>query len=169
MLALCVALSSSASYLEGPGVTCPPGTQYYFDASFEVDIGAKSWYYFYTSHVNRPDPLVYHIRSDKEVELHVMYRSKCPDRSERPLSHIPGKRRLVKIPIHVPSDTNVIVNGIYAEEPTHVKVELKGQHTKKPMSPVLRGLIIFVLMLIVAITYFIKCVLPPLKPKEKGE
>jgi hypothetical protein len=168
MFGLWVALASCTSnFLEGPGVTCPPGTQYYFDATFEVDIPAKSWYYFNTSHINRAEPLFYHIQSDKEVELHVLYRSKCPDRSDRPLSRILGRRRLVKIPIRVPEEANVIVNGLYAEEPTHVKVELKGQHKKKPMSPFVRGTIIFVVTFTAGVTYFIKCVLPPLKPKPK--
>jgi hypothetical protein len=163
MLALYFAISASD---KGPGVPCPPATNYHFDETLEVDISPAAWHYFYTSHVDRPDPLIYQIRTNNTIKLYVQFRSQCPDGTVPPVAVIPP-RKWTKVPIDVPSEANVIINGLYAPDGAEVTLKLLGQHTPKPISPLVKSVVTFLVMITVTGVYFVKCVLPPLKPKTE--
>jgi hypothetical protein len=154
----------SAEERKGPGIPCPPGTDYHFDTTIEFDIPPDGWHYFYTSHVDRPDPLVYQIKSNATVKLYVQYKSQCPDGTVPPRAVIPPRKR-TKVPIRVPEDANIIVNGVFSPDGAHVQLKLLGQHTPKPISPLTKTVFTFMIMVTLTGVYFVKCVLPPLKPK----
>jgi hypothetical protein len=158
----CALISSEIG--RGPGVSCPPGTDYHFDATIEVDIPPGGWHYFYTSHIDRPEPLVYQIRANGTVKVYVQFKSLCPDGSVPPIG-VALPRKLTKVPVTVPEEANVIVNGLHSVEGAHVQLKLLGQHTPKPINPLAKSGFTFVVMVVITGVYFVKCVLPPLKPK----
>jgi hypothetical protein len=163
MIAIWFSIASCTSK-KNPGIPCPPGTDYHFDATIEVDIVPKGWHYFYTSHVDRPEPLVYQMYANTTVKVYVQYKSQCPDGSLPPLAIVPA-RKSTKIPIPVHENDTVLVNGLYSLDGAHVRLKLLGQHTNKPISPLTKSVVTFVVMVAVTGVYFVKCVLPPLKPK----
>jgi hypothetical protein len=146
------------------GMPCPSGTKYFADTTVEFDVPAGGWYYFHTSALKRKVPVSFDIRSNSTVVLYIQYRSQCPDGKEQPNATISASQK-VRIPVPVPEDVHVVTNGFNAVEPAHVKVKLLGQRPKKPMSPVVRSIILFVVMAVITIVYFVNCVLPPLKTK----
>jgi hypothetical protein len=157
-------LIPSCTPSKGPGVPCPPTTDYHFDATIEVDIRPNGWHYFYTSHVDRPEPLFYQVYTNNTVQVYVQYKTQCPDGSVPPLAVVPA-RKSTKIPVPVHEHDTVLVNGLYSQDGAHVRLKLLGQHTAKPISPMTKSIVTFVVMVTATGLYFVKCVLPPLKPK----
>ena len=154
--------------IEGTG--CPPGTQYFFDRTVEIEIKPKSWFYFYTSHAQRVDPLYYQIKSENPVSLYVTLRPKCPNDSYSPYAFIQGGNKTEKIFVQsAESHTGMIVNGLYSEMGTRMQLKLLGQGRKKPLlSSVQKLLLLFITMAVASAVFFVKCVLPPVK-KEKED
>jgi hypothetical protein len=149
----------------GEAASCPPGIEYYFDQTIRPNLTAKTWYYFHTSHILKKTPLVYKIRSPHPFDLYVNFRSRCPDGSEAPLARIPGKNKTVRINVPVDPDATIIVNGMYSEQDTSLSLSLLGQSPPRRISPGVKTAALFLVMSVSAVTYFVKCVLPPIKPK----
>jgi hypothetical protein len=167
MLLLWVGLSRSTDFFaKPPGNPCPKGTDHYVDKSFEFDIPPNGWYYFYTSAFHRDYPLAYDIQSSSTINLYMHYNSYCPDGSLPANATIPPRQR-TRIPIPIPDHVHVVTNGFRSVEGAHVWVKLLGQRQKKPMHPIFRGVILFVIMASITAVLFVKCILPPLKPKDE--
>ena len=151
------------------GTGCPPATRYLFDETVEIELEPRSWYYFYTSHALREEPLFYEIRSETPVKVYVSRKPKCPKEEDTPLAEVEGGNKSSSILVENESEMGIIVSGIYSEEGTKLRLKLLGQATKKRSGhPLIKLLLIFIAMSGAAITFFVKCVLPPL-PKEKQD
>ena len=152
------------------GTGCPPGTQYFFDQTIEIKIEPKSWFYFYTSHAQRVDPLFYEIKSENPVSVYVNLRPKCPTESDEPIALIGGGNKTERVFVQsAESHTGMIVNGLYSELGTKVQLKMLGQGKKKPLlSNFMKLTLLFLTMSLASATFFVKCVLPPIK-KEKAD
>lgn len=168
MLSVFVARALAASET---GNGCPPGVEYFFDRTINVTIEPKSWYYFYTSHANRDEPLFYDIKSENPMSLYIGQHSRCPSSESELLAEIPGGNRLTSVHVPCENEYSIIVSGLYSETGTNVTVKLMGQgnnHKKKGSSQYIKIIVLFFAMLATAVLYFVKCILPPIK-KEKED
>jgi hypothetical protein len=167
MLLFCFRASAAiGSFPKPAGSPCPPNTDYHVDKTFEFDVPPKGWYFFYTMASSRGPNMSFDIRSNNNVTLYIQYRSSCPDGTLPPNATI-GRKEHIRIPIPVPQDVHVVTSGFTSEEGAHVRVKLVGQRPKQPMHPVLRSMILFAVMAVITAVLFVKCVLPPLKPKTE--
>lgn len=149
---------------------CPPGTEYFFDQEIKREIPEIGWYYFYTSHQLRKDPLIYSIKSEKPAKLYINQHSSCPDENDPVHAEIPGDNQVIKVHVPVESELKIVVNGVRGVPGTNFTIGLLGQHKQKKGVPVgLKLILTFFGMLTVTLTYFCYCVIPPKKQKEKED
>ena len=148
---------------------CPHGTEYFFNTVIEKKIPSTGWYYFFTSHVLREDPLVFSIKADKPISLYVNLNAKCPDDMDPSHAEIPGGNVTTNVEIPVSHDVSIIVNGIRGNPGTPFKIKMLGQEKKKKKVPNgLKLALIFIVMFGTTMIYFLYCVVTP-KKKEKED
>lgn len=105
-------------YLQGLilSVKCPPGTSYFYNQIVNRTTPKDSWFYFYTSHVNRKDrPLQFKITTNSTIKVFESDSTYCPGLDSTIIGVVnPGKAQVIDVPLLL--EIRMCVIGVYAEE-----------------------------------------------------
>lgn len=144
---------------------CSFGMSYHFNEQFNFTVPKGRWYYFYTSHISRPEPLYFIVKSTSSVEVSLGNTTHCPSDGDPVVfdtSQSPDQ--FFKFgPINF-ADTKCINSvGVHAvDDDSFVIFRLEGQGKKvKRLTTTKKILLILATMSLTTFVYVYFFVIPP--------
>ena len=151
-------------------ITCPSGINYHYNERFNFTIQKGQWHYFYTSHILRPYPLSFAIKSNNTVQIAIGNSTRCPCENDTMLMTVtPSMETFTRTgPIKLPNNNTITSIGIYSKyKDAFVIFKLEGQGRKpKWLTNTKKVIIIFICESVLTFS-FVWFYVVPLPPKIK--